>query len=67
MVRVYSFSLYSRVVAIQNHSQDGTHYTIKCQILSLPTCFSLGTKLLAAAWTFQAPCIIFLKTKAGLI
>ncbi|KAG4982149.1 hypothetical protein AAZX31_10G053000 [Glycine max] len=65
MVRVYSFSPYSRAAAFQNHSQDDTYYTIKCQILSLSRCISLNTKLPAATWTFQAPCIIFLKT--GLI
>jgi len=98
MVKVYSFSPYSRVVAFQNHFQNDTHYTIKCQILSLSRCISLRTKLPTTAWwatfqfscqqffifqvlnfincwyniilntrTFQAPCIIFLKTKAGLI
>ncbi|RZB61075.1 hypothetical protein D0Y65_043716 [Glycine soja] len=67
MVKVYSFSPYSRVVAFQNHFQDDTHYTIKCQILSLSRCISLRTKLPTTAWMFQAPCIIFLKTKAGLI
>ncbi|KAH1216513.1 hypothetical protein GmHk_13G037382 [Glycine max] len=45
MVRVYSFSLYSRAVACQNHFQDDTHYTIKCQILSLSRCISLCRKL----------------------
>ncbi|KAL5156921.1 hypothetical protein HKD37_15G041773 [Glycine soja] len=48
-------------VACPNHSQDDTHYSIKCQILSLSRCISLRRK------TFQTPCIIFLKIKAGLI
>ncbi|KAH1201519.1 hypothetical protein GmHk_17G048197 [Glycine max] len=46
-------SLYHYVV-YPDHSQDDTLYTIKCQAL-------------LASRTFQATCIIFLKTKAELI
>ena len=47
MVRVYSFWPYSRAIVIQNHSQDDTHYNIKCQIPSLSTCFSLTTSMVS--------------------
>ena len=84
MVRVYYFSPYSRVVAYQNHSQDNTHYTIKCQILSLSKChfqfscqqlfifqvlnfINYWRDIILNIRTFQVPCIIFLKAKAGLI
>ncbi|KAH1249552.1 hypothetical protein GmHk_05G012879 [Glycine max] len=54
MVAVHFFLPYSRPVAYQDHSQDDTLYTIKCQVLS-------------PSKTFQVTCIIFLKTKVGRI
>ncbi|KAL5187136.1 hypothetical protein HKD37_05G012863 [Glycine soja] len=48
-------------VAYQDHSQDDTLYTIKCQVLSPSKFISLSRK------TFQVTCIIFLKTKVGRI
>ncbi|KAL5185220.1 hypothetical protein HKD37_17G048757 [Glycine soja] len=54
-------------VVCPDHSQDDTLYTIKCQVLSPSRFISLSRKLPVAVWTFQAVCIISLKTKAGLI
>ncbi|KAH1217593.1 hypothetical protein GmHk_13G038200 [Glycine max] len=67
MVRVHFFLPYSRSIVCPNHSQDDTHYTIKCQILSLLRFISLSRKLAATVSTFQEACIIFLKIKAELI
>ena len=50
MVKVYSCLPYSKPTVIQNHSQNGTHYTIKCRIRWLSLCFSINIKLLVATW-----------------